>query len=76
MRYLREQGRTSINDLVNHFNITGASIRSDLRQLEQAHLVTRRYGGAEAISQPIAEDPQCCGANRQDRHRDHRPRYQ
>jgi DeoR family glucitol operon repressor len=56
VRYLREQGRTSVNDLATHFNITGATIRSDLRQLELANLVTRRYGGAEAISQPIAED--------------------
>jgi Transcriptional regulators of sugar metabolism len=56
VRYLREQGRTSVNDLASHFNITGATIRSDLRHLELAHLVTRRYGGAEALSQPIAED--------------------
>lgn len=56
VRYLREQGRTSVNDLATHFNITGATIRSDLRHLELAHQVTRRYGGAEAISQPIAED--------------------
>ena len=56
VRYLREQGRTSVNDLANHFNITGATIRSDLRQLELAHLVTRSYGGAEAISQPVSED--------------------
>ena len=48
VRYLREQGRTSVNDLATHFNITGATIRSDLRQLEQSHQVTRRYGGAEA----------------------------
>ena len=56
VRYLREQGRTSVNDLATHFNITGATIRSDLRQLEQSHQVTRRYGGAEAVTQPITED--------------------
>ena len=56
VRYLREQGRTSVNDLATHLNITGATIRSDLRQLEQSHQVTRRYGGAEAVTQPITED--------------------
>ncbi|WP_024871723.1 glucitol operon DNA-binding transcriptional repressor SrlR [Tolumonas lignilytica] len=56
VRYLREHGRTAVNDLATHFNITGATVRSDLRQLEQSNLVTRRYGGAEAVTQPVAED--------------------
>ena len=56
VRYLREHGRTTVNDLASHFNITGATVRSDLRYLEQASLVTRRYGGAEAVSHPVAED--------------------
>ena len=55
-RYLREHGRTSVNDLASHFNITGATVRSDLRHLELANLVTRRYGGAEAVTHPVAED--------------------
>ena len=56
VRYLREHGRTSVNDLAAHFNITGATVRSDLRHLEQAQLVVRRYGGAEAFTQPALED--------------------
>ena len=56
VRYLREHGRTSVNDLASHFNITGATVRSDLRHLELANLVTRRYGGAEAVTHPVAED--------------------
>jgi len=56
VRYLREHGRTSVNDLAAHFNITGATVRSDLRYLEQAQLVVRRYGGAEAFTQAALED--------------------
>ncbi len=56
VRYLREHGRTTVNDLAAHFNITGATVRSDLRYLEQSNQVTRRYGGAEAVTQPVAED--------------------
>ncbi|MEI4964060.1 MULTISPECIES: glucitol operon DNA-binding transcriptional repressor SrlR [Aeromonas] len=56
VHYLREHGRTSVNDLAAHFNITGATVRSDLRHLEQAQLVVRRYGGAEAFTPPALED--------------------
>lgn len=56
VRYLQEHSRTTVNDLAAHFNITGATVRSDLRYLEQSNQVTRRYGGAEAVTQPVAED--------------------
>ena len=41
VRYLREHGRTSVNDLAAHFNITGATVRSVAlkeyyRQMERA----------------------------------------
>ena len=56
VRYLRENGRTSVKELADYFNITGATVRSDLRFLEQAQLVMRRYGGAEAFNGAALED--------------------
>lgn len=56
VKYLREHGRTNVNDLAAHFNITGATVRSDLRSLEQTNQVVRRYGGAEAVVQSAVED--------------------
>jgi len=56
VRYLREHGRTGVNELAAHFNITGATVRSDLRYLEKNKLVTRCYGGAEAAMHPQPED--------------------
>lgn len=56
VEYLREKGRTNVNDLATHFNITGATVRSDLRYLEQTNRVVRRYGGAEVVTQPALED--------------------
>lgn len=56
VRYLREHGRTTVNELAAQFNITAATIRSDLRHLERSKLVVRRYGGADAFSHPAVED--------------------
>lgn len=56
VRYLREHGRTNVTVLAEHFNITGATVRSDLRHLETLNQVIRRYGGAEAITQTVIED--------------------
>lgn len=56
IRYLREHGRTNVTELAEHFNITGATVRSDLRHLEKTKQVVRRYGGAEAVTPPIIED--------------------
>jgi DeoR family glucitol operon repressor len=46
--YLRENGKTAVNELAEVFDTSGATIRSDLRSLEQEGLVVRRYGSAEA----------------------------
>ncbi|WP_409421535.1 DNA-binding transcriptional repressor [Pseudaeromonas sp. ZJS20] len=56
VQYLREHGRTSVNALADHFNITGATVRSDLRYLEQSQRVIRRYGGAEVFTNAQLED--------------------
>lgn len=46
--YLRANGKTSVNNLADTFETSGATIRSDLRSLEEEGLVIRRYGAAEA----------------------------
>ena len=48
LNYLQNEGRTSVNLLAETFNTSGATIRSDLRALEDEGLVLRRYGSAEA----------------------------
>ncbi len=52
--YLKENGKTAVNDLAEIFNTSGATIRSDLRLLEQEGCVVRRYGSAEACFPPPA----------------------
>ncbi|MFA0438718.1 transcriptional regulator [Vibrio sp. 10N.286.49.C2] len=58
--YLQEHGKTAVNELAVIFETSGATIRTDLRQLELQGVVARRYGSAEACapSEPtsIAED--------------------
>jgi len=49
--YLRDKGKTSVNELASVFETSGATIRADLRSLEDDGLVLRRYGSAEATSQ-------------------------
>ncbi len=52
--YLKENGKTAVNDLAVMFDTSGATIRSDLRLLEQQGSVIRRYGSAEAcIPTPV-----------------------
>ena len=48
VNYLKEHGKTAVNELAEVFETSGATIRSDLRSLEQEGLVVRRYGSAEA----------------------------
>ncbi|MGF1868408.1 glucitol operon DNA-binding transcriptional repressor SrlR [Photobacterium indicum] len=52
--YLQENGKTAVNELAVIFETSGATIRTDLRKLEQEGLIARRYGSAEACFPPIA----------------------
>ncbi|RJX70047.1 DNA-binding transcriptional repressor [Vibrio sinensis] len=52
--YLKQHGKTAVNDLASIFHTSGATIRSDLRALEEKGIVARRYGSAEAISNNAA----------------------
>lgn len=46
LRQVREERKVTVTELVKRFGVTGATIRSDLRELEQAGLLTRTHGGA------------------------------
>lgn len=47
--YLKQHGKTAVKDLASIFQTSGATIRSDLRALEEKGIVARRYGSAEAV---------------------------
>lgn len=50
VNYLKENGKTSVNELASALATSGATIRSDLRSLEEKGDIVRRYGSAEACS--------------------------
>jgi len=59
VNYLKENGKTDVNELAVIFNTSGTTIRTDLRRLEKEGVVARRYGSAEACIPPTvakAED--------------------
>ena len=47
---LKEKGSISVNELSVLFQVSGATIRSDLAKMEKAGLITRAHGGAMANS--------------------------
>lgn len=44
--YLKQHKKANIQELVDEFQVTGATIRTDLRELEKAGMVIRTHGGA------------------------------
>ncbi|UGA54043.1 glucitol operon DNA-binding transcriptional repressor SrlR [Vibrio sp. VB16] len=55
--YLKENGKTAVNELADIFDTSGATIRTDLRKLEEDGVVVRRYGSAEAcLPQVVAAE--------------------
>lgn len=44
--YLKKKKRADINELIEKFQVTGATLRSDLRYLEKKELIVRTHGGA------------------------------
>lgn len=44
--YLKQHKKATIQEFVDEFHVTGATIRTDLRELEKAGLVIRTHGGA------------------------------
>ncbi|SQA99809.1 Glycerol-3-phosphate regulon repressor [Cedecea neteri] len=45
LEHLQKQGKCSVEDLAQHFQTTGTTIRKDLVLLETAGTVIRTYGG-------------------------------
>ena len=51
LNQINAQGRVRVNDLCKQFNVTPATIRKDLSQLEQAGLLRRVHGGAISLAE-------------------------
>ncbi|MBA7628838.1 HTH-type transcriptional repressor GlcR [subsurface metagenome] len=45
LNYINEKERASIEDIINMFNISKATVRRDLIDLEKKNLVIRTRGG-------------------------------
>lgn len=43
---INEKKRVQVSELIERFNVTGSTIRNDLRELEDEGLLTRTHGGA------------------------------
>ncbi|MDH6364012.1 DeoR family fructose operon transcriptional repressor [Enterococcus sp. PF1-24] len=56
LRLLEEQERLQVVDLVELFQVSGSTIRTDMRELEKEHLLTRTHGGAIRNLQRSFED--------------------
>lgn len=46
LELLKEKKRIDINELIESFQVSGATLRSDIRELENMGLLTRTHGGA------------------------------
>ena len=57
--YIKEQlyrnGFVSVNDLAEQLDVTGATIRRDLRSMESEGLLRRNHGGASPIHEKVIE---------------------
>jgi DeoR family fructose operon transcriptional repressor len=49
--YVHEQGRASVQELANHFQVSESTIRRDLRDLEEQQQLRRTHGGAVTMLQ-------------------------
>lgn len=46
LRLVHEERKVTVAELAKRFNVTGATVRADLRELERRGLLTRTHGGA------------------------------
>lgn len=56
LNYLQINGHTTVDDLAAEFSTTGTTIRKDLTQLANNHLVIRTYGGA-LLNKEVGDQP-------------------
>ncbi|RIO17962.1 DeoR/GlpR transcriptional regulator [Mammaliicoccus sciuri] len=57
VQYVNEHERISVEELIKKFNVSGATIRSDLRALEEMDKLQRIHGGAKSINASHTEYP-------------------
>ena len=57
VEHLQANGPVAVNDLAAYFQMTGATIRSDLRALERQGVVKRGYGKVEACQPEVENKP-------------------
>lgn len=55
LRFVTQRGRITIDELIDEFKVSGATIRRDLEFLERQGLVQRAHGGAISQSRVIFE---------------------
>ena len=53
--HLYENGFVSVNDLAEQLDVTGATIRRDLRVMEKEGVLRRNHGGASPIHEKVTE---------------------
>lgn len=56
IKILQEEGSTNVNELARRLSVTGATVRSDLRKLEQDGVLRRFHGGAMLTKEALGED--------------------
>lgn len=55
--YLVANGKTKVDELAHHLQLTGATIRKDLTTLEKQKKVLRIYGSVIATQKEVEQDP-------------------
>ena len=55
MQILKQNGSVSVNELAEIFQVSGATIRTDLAKMDRAGMVTRTHGGA-IMNSPILRE--------------------
>lgn len=59
MELLKARSKVEVETLTDYFQVTGSTIRADLRELEDRHLIVRTHGGAmlkEVVDEGLKPD--------------------
>ena len=57
VKIVNEKNRMQVAELAELFNVTGSTIRNDLRELENEGLVTRTHGGVINFNEVLRRSP-------------------
>jgi len=55
LQFITQKGRITVDELMNEFKVSGATVRRDLEFLERQNLIQRAHGGAVSKSRVIFE---------------------